>query len=180
MKNKTNGIARILTGLIGSVMLLASGSIFASNGAPEVSQYSLGDYHDDGLFGTRPAVWMGTYGQLENESVPVEEGRVSDTLSHKRIAPATGIGVGVAPLFDTHGVLRTGSSQNQSTYLALGYNIMNDLAIEEAGAQESRNENAFSYGIGVNNPTLDVEYMMSVNDENNGVSAVGVGLTSRF
>ena len=180
MKNKPTRIALILTGLIGSVMLLASGSIFASNGAPEVTQYSLGNYHDDGLFGARPAVWMGAYGQLENETVPAEERRVNDALGQKRIAPATGIGVGVAPLFDTHGVLRAGSSHNGSTYLAVGYDITSDLAIDEADTQESKDVNAFSYGIGVNNPTFDIEYMMSVNDGKNGVSAAGVGLTSRF
>ena len=37
-----------------------------------------------------------------------------------------------------------------------------------------------SYGIGVSKSSYDVEYMLSMDEEGDGVSAVGLGINSRF
>ena len=45
---------------------------------------------------------------------------------------------------------------------------------------DGRNKNALSYGFGVNGTSSSFEYMMSVDQENNGVAAVGLRFMSVF
>jgi len=87
--------------------------------------------------------------------------------------------MGVAPLFDTYGVIRARSSQDKSTYIALGF-ISDELTMDAATTSENRDKEAFSYGFGVNSSSSNFEYMMSLDQEINGVSAVGMRFTSVF
>ena len=87
--------------------------------------------------------------------------------------------MGVAPLFDSYGVVRASGSQGKSTYVALGF-ISDELTMDEAGTSDSRNESGFSYGFGVNDSSSNFEYMMSVGQENHEVSAIGMRFISEF
>jgi len=193
MKYKLSRLPLILTGLIGGVVLLASSGVYAGNEAhlyssPSLAadegrasgafQYTVVSYHEDELDGAKPGAWVDNYGQLTYENVALEEKSVDDSLDSSS-TPGTGIGMGVTPLFDTYGVIRTSSSHDKSTYVALGF-IADELTMDEADASDSRDKNAFSYGFGVNSSSSNFEYMMSVDQENNGVSAVGMRFRSVF
>jgi hypothetical protein len=176
MKNK---LSLILTGLIGGAVLLASSGVYAGSGTSDEFQYSPVTYHEDGFDGAMPTAWVGKYEQLANEDVIIEERSVDDWLDRGSSTPGTGIGMGVTPLFDTYGVFRTSGNQDKSTYVALGY-FSDELTMDEADTSDYRDDSGFSYGIGVNNATSNFEYMMSVDEGNYGVSAIGMRFTSEF
>jgi hypothetical protein len=193
MQYKPFRIPLMLTGLIGGVVLLASSGVYAGNevylySSPSLAadedrasgafQYTVASYYEDGVDGAKSIVWMGNYGQLADENVALDEKSADDSLDSSS-APGTGIGMGVTPLFDTYGVIRASSSHDKSNYLALGF-ISDELTMDEAGTSDDRDENAFSYGFGVNNSTSNFEYMMSVDQENRDVTAVGMRFTSEF
>jgi hypothetical protein len=179
MKYKPSRLSFVLTGLMGAAVILASSGVYAGSGASVGSQHSLVSSHEDGVDEAKPVDWVGEYGQLTIEDVTIEERSVDDWLDRRSSTPGTGIGMGVAPLFDTHGVFRTSGYQDKSTYVALGY-FADELTMEEAGTSDARGDSGFSYGIGVNNATSNFEYMMSVDEENYGVSAIGMRFTSEF
>jgi hypothetical protein len=189
MKYKPFRMPLILTGLIGGVVLLASSGIYAGNEAApslaadegqtyEAFQYTVISYYEDELDGAKPGVWVDNYGQLTYENVAREEKSVDDSLNISS-TPGTGIGMGVTPLFDTYGVIRASTSHDKSTYLALGF-ISDELTMDEDDTLDSGDKNALSYGFGVNSSSSNFEYMMSMDQENNGVSAVGMKFTSEF
>ena len=193
MKYKLSRLPLILSGLIGGVVLLASSGVYAGNEAhlyssPSLAadedqasgafQYTVVSYHEDEFDGAKPGARVDNYGQLAYENVALEEKSVDDSLDSNS-TPGTGIGMGVTPLFDTYGVIRASSSHDKSTYLALGF-IADELTMDETDTTDGRDKNAFSYGFGVNNSSSNFEYMMSVDQENNGVSAVGMRFTSVF
>ena len=179
MKYELSKLSLILTGLIGGAVLLASSGVYASNGDSGGFQYSLASYHENSHGGAKSTVWMGEYGQLTNENVTIEEKSLDDWLGRRSSALGTGIGMGVAPLFDSYGVVRASGSQNKSTYVALGF-ISDELTMDEAGTSDSSNESGFSYGFGVNDSSSNFEYMMSVNQENHEVSTIGMRFISEF
>ena len=194
MQYKPFRIPLILTGLVGGVVLLASSGVYADNEAylyssPSLaadqdrasgaSQYTVASYYEDGVDGAKPGAWVGNYGQLANENVALEEKSVNDSLDSSSSAPGTGIGMGVAPLFDTYGVVRASSSHDKSTYLALGF-ISDELTMDEDDTSDSRDRSALSYGFGVNSSSSNFEYMMSVDQENRDVTAIGMRFTSEF
>ena len=193
MQYKPFRIPLILTGLIGGVVLLASSGVYAGNedylySSPSLAadedrasgafQYTVISYYEDGVDGAKPGAWVGNYGQLANENVALEEKSVNDSLDSNS-ASGTGIGMGVTPLFDTYGVIRASSSHDKSTYLALGF-ISDGLTMDEDDTSDSRDESAFSYGFGVNSSSSNFEYMMSVDQENRDVTAIGMRFTSEF
>ena len=194
MKYKLSRLSLILSGLIGGVVLLASSGVYAGNEAYLYSspssaadedqasgafQYTVVSYHEDELDGAKPGAWVNNYGQLTDENLALEEKSVDDSLDSNSSAPGTGIGMGVTPLFDTYGVIRASSSHDKSTYVALGF-ITDELTMDEADTSDSRDSNAFSYGFGVNSSSSNFEYMMSVDQENYDVSAIGMRFTSEF
>jgi hypothetical protein len=193
MQYKPFRIPLILTGLIGGVVLLASSGVYAGNedylySSPSLAadedrasgafQYTVISYYEDGVDGAKPGAWVGNYGQLANENVALEEKSVNDSLDSNS-ASGTGIGMGVTPLFDTYGVIRASSSHDKSTYLALGF-ISDGLTMDEDDTSDSRDESAFSYGFGVNSSSSNFEYMMSLDQENRDVTAIGMRFTSEF
>jgi hypothetical protein len=162
------------------VFLYSSPSLAANEDrAPQRFQYTLVNYHVNGLDGAKPTAWVGKFEQLTNENATIEERSVNDWLDRRDITPETGIGVGVAPGFDTHGVFRTGSNQDKPTYMVLGF-ISDEFAMDQAGSPHSRDNSGLSYGFGVNNASFNFEYMMSVDQENYNVSAIGLSLISEF
>jgi len=179
MKYKLSNFSLILTGLIGGAVLLVSSGVYAGSGAFEGFQLTLDAYHEDEFDRAKPTAWMGKYGQLTNENVTIDERSVDDSLDRRGSALGTGIGMGVAPLFDTYGVVRTSGKHDKSTYFALGY-ITDELAMGEAGTSDSSDDSGFSYGFGVNSSSSNFEYMMSVDQENYEVSAIGMVFTSEF
>jgi hypothetical protein len=52
--------------------------------------------------------------------------------------------------------------------------------MDEVDKSDSRKDSGFSYGFGVNNSTSNFEYMMSVDQENYEVSAIGMRFISEF
>jgi hypothetical protein len=193
MQYKPFRIPLILTGLVGGVVLLASSGVYAGNedylySSPSLAadedrasgafQYTVISYYEDGVDGAKPGAWVGNYGQLANENVALEEKSVNDSLDSNS-ASGTGIGMGVTPLFDTYGVIRASSSHDKSTYLALGF-ISDGLTMDEDDTSDSRDESAFSYGFGVNSSSSNFEYMMSLDQENRDVTAIGMRFTSEF
>jgi hypothetical protein len=142
-------------------------------------QYTVISYYEDGVDGAKPGAWVGNYGQLANENVALEEKSVNDSLDSSSSAPGTGIGMGVTPLFDTYGVIRASSSHDKSTYIALGF-ISDELTMDEDDTSDSRDRTALSYGFGVNSSSSNFEYMMSVDQENRDVTAIGMRFTSEF
>ena len=179
MNYKLFKLPLILTGLIGGAILLASSGVYAGSATFDGLQYSLASYQENGFDGAKQTSWAGKYGQLTNEDVITDERSLDDWLGHRSDILGMGIGMGVAPLFDTHGVFRTSDRNDKSTYLALGY-ISDELTMDEAGTSDSRDDNRLSYGFGVNNSTSNFEYMMSVDQENYAVSAIGMSFISKF
>ena len=179
MNYKLSKLPLILTGLIGGAVLLTSSGVYADSEASDEFQYTPVSYHEDGLDGAKQTSWADQYGQLTSENVTIDEISVDDWLDRRNNTLGNGIGMGVAPLFDTYGVFRTSGSHDKSTYVALGY-ISDELTMDEAGTPDSRDDNRFSYGFGVNNTTSNFEYMMSVDQENYEVSAIGMSFISEF
>jgi hypothetical protein len=142
-------------------------------------QYSLVTYHENGFDEAKPTAWGGQYGQLANEEMTIEEKSIDDSLDSRKSVPQAGIGFGVGPLFGTYGVYRTGSNQEGSTYLALGF-ILDDFTADEAVTSDSNIDSGLSYGIGVNNRLFNIEYMMSVDEGDYEISAISVSLISEF
>jgi hypothetical protein len=132
-------------------------------------QYTLAPYHEIGYDAAKPAAWTGKYSQFTNENVTMDLGK-SDT--------GTGIGFGVAPLFGSYGVYRT-SSRDSSTYLALGFTV-DEMTMDEAGTSGIRGDSGLSYGIGISKPSFNIEYMMSMDEGNYEISAIGLGFISEF
>ena len=167
--------------------ILSAGINFAKT--QDVSAYEYGEYignifvpswnQENGFDGAKQTSWAGKYEQLTNEDVAIEERSVDDWLDRRSSTLGKGVGMGVTPLFDTYGVFRTSGSHDKSTYVALGY-ISDELTMDEAGTSDSRDDNGFSYGFGVNNSTSNFEYMMSVDQENYEVSAIGMSFISKF
>ena len=128
------------------VLLVVAIAFFYSSSslAADQDQYSVGfqhtlaNYHENGFDGAKPTAWVGKDGQLTNENVALEEKSVDDSLDSSS-ASGTGIGMGVTPLFDTYGVIRTSSSHDKSTYVALGF-IADELTMDEADASDSRDK----------------------------------------
>jgi hypothetical protein len=193
MKYKLFKLPLILTGLFGVVVLLASSGVYAGNEAYfysppslaadedqayEAFQYTVLSYHEDEFDGAKPGTLVGNHEPLAYENVALEETSVDDSLDSSS-TPGTGVGMGVTPLFDTYGVIRANSSNDKSTYLALGF-ISDELKIDEDDTLDSEDKNALAYGFGVNGSSSNFEYMMSVDEESNGVSAVGMRFTSEF
>ena len=193
MQYKPFRIPLILTGLVGGAVLLASSGVYAGNedylySSPSLAadedrasgafQYTVISYYEDGVDGAKPGAWVCNDGQLANENVALEEKSVNDSLDSNS-ASGTGIGMGVTPLFDTYGVIRASSSHDKSTYLALGF-ISDGLTMDEDDTSDSRDESAFSYGFGVNSSSSNFEYMMSLDQENRDVTAIGMRFTSEF
>jgi hypothetical protein len=193
MKYKPSRLPLILTSLIGGVVLMASSGVYAGNDAylhssPSLAadeeqasgafQLTLASFLEDELDRANPGAWEDNYGQLTYENGALEEKTVDDSLASSS-TPGTGIGMGVTPLFDTYGVIRASSSRDKSTYLALGF-ISDEWTMDEADTSDSRDNNELSYGFGVKSESSNFEYMMSVDQEDNGVSAVGMRFTSEF
>ncbi len=166
--------------VVAIAFLYSSPSLAADqNRAPEGFQYTLVSYHENGFDEAKPTAWVGKYEQLANQNVTIEERSVDDWLDRRSSTPETGIGVGVAPLFDTYGVYRTSTSNSKSTYVMLGF-ISEELATDEAGTLDSSDDSVFSYGFGVNDSTSNFEYMMSMDQENYQISAIGMSFISEF
>ena len=193
MKYKPSRLPAILIGLIGGVVLLASSAVHAGNEtylysspslaanegqAPEAFHYTVISYHEDMAERAEPVALADDHGQHAYENLVLEEKSVDGTQDASS-TPGTGIGMGVTPLFDTYGVIRASSSHDKSTYVALGF-ITDELTMDEDDTSDIRDKNEFSYGFGVNSSSSNFEYMMSVDQENNGVSAVGMRFISEF
>ena len=194
MNYKLCRFSRMLKGLIGGGVLLMSSGVCAGSGAylynstssavdadqaSREFQHTLAGYHEKGLDGVKPIVWVDEYGEFTSENVAIEERSVNDFLERKRGTVETGIGMGVTPLFDTYGVFRTSSSNDQSTYVVLGF-ISDEMIMDEAGTSDSTNDSGLSYGFGVNKSSSNFEYMMSMDEDGYEVSAVGLRFTSEF
>ena len=193
MKYRPSRLPLILTSLIGGVVLLASSGVYAGNDAylhssPSLTadedqasgafQYTLISFLEDEFDREKSDAWMDNSGQRKDENVVLEEKSVDDSLDSSS-TPGMGVGMGVTPLFDTYGVIRASSSRNNSTYLALGF-ISDELTMDGDDTSDSMDKNELSYGFGVNSESSNFEYMMSMDQENSGVSAVGMKFTSEF
>jgi hypothetical protein len=180
--------------LVGGVVLLMSSGVYADSGdylynssspavdADQVSgefQHTLASYHESGSNGAKPIVWTGEYGDLASESVAIKESSLNDLTDRNTSNLEAGIGMGVTPLFDSYGVLRTSSNNDQSTYAVLGF-LSDEMVMDDADTVESRNDGKLSYGFGVNKSSFNFEYMMSMDEQIKDISAVGMRFTSEF
>ncbi len=169
------------------VLLVVAIAFFYSSSslAADQDQYSVGfqhtlaNYHENGFDGAKPTAWVGKDGQLTNENVIIKKTPVYDWLDHRSSTPETGIGVGVAPMFDSHAVFRTSSNHDKSTYVVLGF-VSDELTMDEAGTLDSRDDSVFSYGFGVTDSTSNFGYMMSMDLESYQISAIGLSFISEF
>lgn len=193
MTYKRDRFLRMLKGVAGGVVLLASSGAYAGSGAylfnatapsedaEQVSgdfQHSLVSYHESGLNGAKPIVWTGEYGELVSENVAIQESSVNDLTNRSTSNMEAGIGMGVTPLFDTYGVLRT-SSNNKSTYAVLGF-LADEMILDDADTVEGSEDVRLSYGFGVNKSSSNFEYMMSMDEGSKDISAIGMRFTSEF
>jgi len=178
MKYILSKLSFILTGIVGGAVVLASSGVYASSEVSEELQYSLVAYHEDGFDGTKSFAPTSKYELFAGEIVAIEENSLDDWLDSNSAKQETGVGLGVTPLFDSYGVVRA-SGNHKSTYLALGY-ISDELTMDEADSSDENDERGFSYGFGVNNSSSNFEYMMSVDQGNRNVSAIGMRFTSEF
>ena len=194
MKYKLFRLPLILAGLIGGVVLLASSGAYAvneaylSNSPPSLAvdgdeasrafEYTVLTDHEDEFDGEKPGTGVDNYEPVEYENVAFEDQSIDD-FQDTGSATGSGVGMGVAPLFDTYGVIRASSSQDKSTYVALGF-MTDELIMDEDDTLDREEKNALSYGFGVNSSSSNFEYMMSLDEDNSGVSAVGMRFTSEF
>jgi len=167
--------------LVVAIIFLYSSPSLATNEdrAAQRFQYTLVNHHENGLDGAKPTFWVGKYEQLTGDNVIIEERSADDWLDRRGHTPGMGIGVGVAPWFDSYGVFRTSSTQDKPTYVVLGF-VTDEFAMDQAGSPYSRGDSGLSYGFGVNNASFNFEYMMSVDQGNYNVSAIGMSLISEF
>ena len=165
----------IVIALLYSSPSLATGDGFVS----DRFQYTPATYHEDGFDGTEADDWMGIYGQLIYEYTTIEEVQVEEALESSKSALGTSIGLEVAPLYGTYGVFRTSIENDESTYLAIGITA-DELSLDGVDSLDSSNEGEFSYGFGINNSSYNIEYMVYMDEENRGVSAIGLGFISEF
>lgn len=142
-------------------------------------QYSLTGFYVDSFDGSKAPAWKGEYGQLGNETGSTEEGSLDYSRDRKVTAKGTMIGLGVAPFYDSHGVFRTSSSDHKPTYFAVGF-VIDELAEDEAGNLDRDDDGLFSYGFGIKNSSYNIEYMMSLDEENYELSAISLGFSSEF
>ena len=142
-------------------------------------RYTLVSYHENGFDGAKPVVWGDRYDQFSDENMAIEERSVDDWLARSSSALETGLGIGVAPLFGSHGVYRTSSNPGKPTYVVLGF-ISDELIADEVGPVDSWDDSGLSYGFGVNNSSFNFEYMMSVDQGNYDISAIGMSFISEF
>ena len=136
--------------------------------------YSEGEYD-----GAKANAWVDIYGQFNNENTTIEKIEAEELLEHRKNALGTSIGLEVAPLYGTYGVFRTSIMNDESTYLAVGITA-DELSLDETDSLDSRDGGEFSYGFGVNNSSYNIEYMMYMDEENYGVSAISLGLYLRI
>lgn len=142
-------------------------------------QYTLVNEYEHGIDGARPVIWLGGFGQPENVSVNSEEKLIKAPLVDDGNIQELTIGSGATPLFEEYGVIRASGNLPKSTYLALGFTV-DEVTMDEADLYNSWDAIGLSYGIGISSSSYDVEYMLSVDEESRGVSAIGLGITSRF
>jgi hypothetical protein len=166
--------------VVAIAFLYSSSSLAADQDRYSVGfQYTLVSDHDNGFDGAKPAAWVDKDGALINEIVIIEKTPVNDWLDRTSSTPETGIGVGVVPMFDSHAVFRTGSNHDKSTYVVLGF-VSDELIMDEAGTLDSRDDSVFSYGFGVTDSVSNFEYMMSMDQNNYEISAIGMSFISEF
>jgi hypothetical protein len=142
-------------------------------------QNNLITYSEDGYDEKQPIPWVGKSGQRTNLNLTTEEKSINVLLDRNRNDMGTHIGPGVAPLFGTHGVLRTSGEQDGSSYVALGINL-DELTREEADTSYRWSDRDLSFGFGVNNSSSKIEYMLYVSEENYDISAISLGYSSAF
>lgn len=166
--------------LVVAVALLYSAPSMAADMDPDSTgiQYNLVTQSETGYGNEKPIVWVDDYVLFSETRIAIDKNSSTGSLDRETGYPGAGIGVGVAPLFGKYGVVRTGNNK-KSTYVALGF-ALDELTADEADAWDNREEPGLSYGIGVRNESFNLEYMMSVDESNYGVSAVGLGITSKF
>ena len=158
-----------------SVPSLAAGE----NQAYDGFRHTTASYHENGFDGARPIATADGYNQLAGASAEIEEKSLEYWLDRSSSNTDPGIGLGVAPLFDAYGVFRTNNNHKKPAYVALGY-ISDELIMDDADTPDSMDERGFSFGFGVNDSSFSLEYMMSVDEENYQVSAIGMGFISKF
>ena len=149
-----------------------------STGASQLRYSLISDYEME--YGNpKSVIWLGGYGQPENDSGYSEVELNGGLLPGDQPVSELGVGAGVAPLFSEYGVLRANGNMPGSTYLALGV-VVDEATMDETELPNSWDVIDLSYGIGVSKSSYDVEYMLSMDEEGDGVSAVGLGINSRF
>ena len=161
-------------------LLYSSLSLAASEAvAYDEFEYTPASYHVDGFDGTKSNAWGGLYSQFQFKYSTTEEVKTEESLERRKNALGMGIGLEVAPLYGTYGVFRTSIKNDQSTYVAIGITA-DELFIDEDDSLDSRNDSEIAYGFGVNNSSYNIEYMMYLDEESYGVSAIGLGFISEF
>ena len=89
------------------------------------------------------------------------------------------LGMGMAPLFESHGVYRTDGANKNSPYFVMGYQS-DGMLPEDEDPNDARADNGFSYGFGISDTDSSFEYMMSVDQDNYQTEAVGIRFNSQF
>lgn len=170
---------RILTVLM-SAFLYSSCSFAADvDRVSEGFQYSLDGFYADPFNETKAVAWIEEYSQPGNETGTTNERSLDYSQTRKVSAEGTSIGWGVAPFYDSHGVFRTSSSDDKPTYFAVGI-VIDELAVDEAGISDRNVDGQFSYGFGIKNSSYNIEYMMSLDEDNYELSAISLGFSSEF
>ena len=166
--------------IVASALLYSSSSLAADEdrAANRFHNNLITDY-EEGYDEKKPIPSVGKYGQLTNLNLTTEAKSINVSLDRNRSNMETHIGPAIAPLFGTHGVLRTSGEQDGSSYVALGFNF-DELTRDEADTSYSWDDSDLSFGFGVNNSSFKIEYMMHVDEESYDISAISLGYISVF
>jgi len=167
-------IVAVIAFFYGSPSLAAEESLISDK-----FQFTLATYDEGQFDSVKSNDRTGNYRQLENKNAPIEEVKPGHLPERKMSAPGTGIGLEVASLFGTYGVFRTSIKNDKSTYFAIGVTA-EELSTDETDSTSGGNDGVFSYGFGVNNSAYNIEYMVYMDEENYGVSAISLGFNSEF
>ncbi|MDJ0777940.1 MAG: hypothetical protein QNJ85_08765 [Gammaproteobacteria bacterium] len=157
--------------------------------APAVAAGETGDYDDFRYTPvsyqeiefdeTKPIIGAAGYDWFFDVDVSIEDSSANGWLHSGGRYLEAGLGLGVAPFFDSYGVFRTSSNDENPTYFVLGY-VSDELVADDATLPDEVDDRGFSVGFGISESSFSLEYMISVDEADYEFSTIGVGFISEF
>ena len=160
------------------IALLFSPTIFAANGGETYGgvQYSIVEIDLDGIGDVEPTALVGKLGVFVNDNIALE-GRFGIGLQDDDIF---GIDVDVERIIGFYGVFHANTGGDATVYGVLGFTEA-EAELSIPGDSVTEDESDVSYGFGVNIGSINIEYMIYIDDEDDvDATAISIGFVSQF